>query len=86
MSGDLDGLAGLSLIVVFGVFDGDYFDMFGFHLFNVGEKKYDTSSRERSKIKFPNLIFFLFTNSCFIHFQIPHLVLSGFFFFFFFQK
>jgi hypothetical protein len=29
MSGDLDGLAGLSLIVIFGVFDGDYFDSHG---------------------------------------------------------
>ena len=29
MSGDLDGLAGLSLIVVFGMFDGDYFDSHG---------------------------------------------------------
>jgi hypothetical protein len=29
MSGDLDGLAGLSLIVVFGMFDSDYFDSHG---------------------------------------------------------
>jgi hypothetical protein len=30
MSGDLDGLAGLSLIAVFGMFDGDYFNSYGY--------------------------------------------------------